>query len=381
MRNFICSLRYLSVLAAALLTGCASTTQSGVVGVQRTQLLMVPSATINQKGAQAYSAMTSEASSKSTLNVDPELTSRVRDIGARLIPHVDVYRADAKDWQWEINVFDTDELNAFCLPGGKIGFHKGIITKLELADDEIASIMGHEISHALREHGREKVSQQTLAAAVVAGLAAAAEPRNQYATAQIGTLASQLFLHLPFSRQMESEADAMGLELMARAGYNPSAAVNVWRKMARQDRSKTPEFLSTHPSGPTRIADIEALLPKVKPLHALAVTANQERTVATISEPRSFAAVRPPASTSTHSAASAAFAPAGTTTKRERGQESMQLRTKVLGMSCSHDPEVFVIDSGPGYEIYETECSDRTVLRFKCEWSNCQPHIGGLAAK
>ncbi len=381
MGKLIGCLTKFGLLSLALLTGCASTTTSGIVGVQRMQLLMVPAATINQKGAQAYAAMTSEASSKSTLNVDAELTSRVRDIGARLIPHVGVYRMDAQDWTWEINVFDTDELNAFCLPGGKIGFHKGIITQLDLTDDEIASIMGHEMAHALREHGREKVSQQTLAAVVVAGLAASAESRYQSGAYQAGALAAQLFLHLPFSRHMESEADAMGLELMARAGYDPSASVEVWRKMAQHGRSKPPEFLSTHPSGPTRIADIEVLLPKVRPLHAAAAMSNPHRAVAQIVAPVVDMDTRTPGTVSSLLGTESASTLVEQATTRELGPESAQLRNKGLAMSCSTDPRAYLIRRAAGIDLYEIECTDRTVLRFKCVLSDCQPHVGEIAVK
>lgn len=375
------------LLGLGLLTGCASTTTSGTVGISRQQLLLIPAATVERQSAQMYSAMTTEASKKSELNVNVEMTKRVRGIAERMIPHVGEFRKDAANWNWEVNVFESEQINAFCMPGGKIGFYSGIIEKLELNDDEIAAIMGHEIAHALREHGREKISQQTLGRAIVAGLAASQKPQNQVGTYQIATLASQLFVHLPFSRHMESEADAMGLELSARAGYDPAAAAVLWEKMGRASKGSPPEFLSTHPSGVTRIAEIKALLPKVQSLHEQALASKGAPIVATV------AAVAPAGGSPTLSAPTAptrstmsSLAPSGAATAGKRakvsGTESFQLRGRILREtpSCTPDPAVHMVDEKTGTETYEAECVDGTVLRYSCTFGVCKSLLASAGA-
>lgn len=250
---------------AALLAACATSTAPGAVGIQRQQLLMIPAATVNAEAAKGFNQLSSAASSKGKLNNEPVITRRVREIGFRLIKEVPVFRPDAAQWAWEINVFDSEEVNAFCAPGGKIGVYTGIVRKLDLSDDELAAVMGHEIAHALREHSREQVSQQALTGAVVQGVAASS---NSSAAGALAAVGAQFFLHLPFSRDMELEADVMGLELMARAGYDPRAAPNVWRKMQRLSGGKEPvQFFSTHPNSANRITALEAAVPKVMPLY------------------------------------------------------------------------------------------------------------------
>jgi predicted Zn-dependent protease len=253
--------------AAALLAACATSTAPGVVGIQRQQLLLIPAESVNAEAAQGFRQLSSAAGSKGQLNTDPVLTRRVRDIGFRLIKEVPVFRPDAAQWAWEINVFDSDQVNAFCAPGGKIGVYTGLVRKLQLSNDELAAVMGHEIAHALREHSREQVSQQAVSGAVVQGVAATAG-NNAGAAGALAAVGAQFFLHLPFSRDMELEADVMGLELMARAGYDPRQAPQVWRKMQRLSGGQEPvQFFSTHPSSSTRIAALEANVPKVMPLY------------------------------------------------------------------------------------------------------------------
>src|SRR5215831_4719904 len=149
-----------ALLAAVLqLSGCASTTEGGAVGAERRQLLLISSAELEQMAAQSYTKLRNEAVKKGTLNSDPALTQRVRAVAARIAPQTAVFRRDAPGWKWEVNVISSDELNAFCMPGGKIVFYSGLIKRLNLSDDEIAIVMGHEIAHALREHSRVKLSQ------------------------------------------------------------------------------------------------------------------------------------------------------------------------------------------------------------------------------
>jgi predicted Zn-dependent protease len=164
-----------------------------------------------------------------------------------------------------VNTLTTKELNAYCMPGGKIMVYTGLIEKLNLSDAELAAVIGHEMAHALREHSRERISRayaQQLALAGVAVVTGAGEGAMDLAN-MVGSVTFQL----PHSREQESEADTIGMELMARAGYDPNAAVSVWRKMLAADQGGTPEFLSTHPSPRTRLQDLQALVPKVMPLY------------------------------------------------------------------------------------------------------------------
>lgn len=256
---------------ALQLSGCASTTNSSASGVTRSQFMLLPSSMVNSMSAQAYDKSLATAQEKSTLNVDKAMLKRVTTISNRLIEHVGVFRPDAKAWPWEVNVEKNDQLNAYCMPGGKIMVLSGLVEKLNTTDDELAAVIGHEIAHALREHGRERMSQayiqqfglQALAAFVSKGAAGAA-------TMQGASIGSQLFFSLPNGREQERESDRMGLELAARAGYNPNAAVSLWKKMSEQAKSAPPEFFSTHPSSANRIKELQALAPSMMPFYEAA---------------------------------------------------------------------------------------------------------------
>ena len=248
------------------LCGCASTTQGGAVGAERKQLLLVSSEQMDQMAEKQYRSLTNEAASKRALNSDPVLTRRVQQISARIIPQTQVFRPDALKWKWEVNVVTSNELNAFCMPGGKIVFYSGLIQTLNLSDDEIAVVMGHEIAHALREHSREQVSQ-TVAAQSAIGIGAALLGLGG-GTASLANSAYDAFVATKFSRDDESEADRIGLELAARAGYDPRAGVPLWQKMMKaSEGNRPPEFMSTHPAESNRIAQIQSLLPTVMPLY------------------------------------------------------------------------------------------------------------------
>jgi len=256
----------LCVFSLLALDGCQSTTSGGAVGADRKQLLLVSSAQLEQMAAQAYSKLRSESASKGTLNSDPALTRRVRAIASRITPQTRAFRADAPGWKWEINVISGDELNAFCMPGGKIMFYSGLIRKLNLSDAEIAVVMGHEIAHALREHSREQVSQ-AIAAQTTIGIGAALLGLGDGAASLVNT-AYDALIATHFSRSDEREADRIGLELSSRAGYDPRAGVTLWRKMLNAGGDNAPpEFLSTHPAEASRIREIESLLPTVLPLY------------------------------------------------------------------------------------------------------------------
>jgi predicted Zn-dependent protease len=202
------------------------------------------------------------------LNTDPALLARVRRISERLIPQTAVFRPDAPAWPWDVNVQSTAELNAYCMPGGRIMVYSGLVEKLGLSDAELAAVIGHEMAHALREHTRERVSRAYAQGLVLAGVAALTG-LGQAATELAGRVSDVTF-QLPHSRAQEEEADVIGLELMARAGYDPDAAVSVWRKMAASETSAPPQFLSTHPSSGSRIEDLQARVPVVRPLYEAA---------------------------------------------------------------------------------------------------------------
>jgi predicted Zn-dependent protease len=256
--------------AAIVLTGCKSveTTEPGVVGVDRKQNMLVSSKAVNSSAESNYRKLISEAAGKGQLNRDPAQLARVRGIAQRLIPQTRVFRADAPSWQWEENVITSKEVNAWCMPGGKIAVYTGLIDRLQATDDEIAAVMGHEIAHALREHGRERASQamaQGIGVAVVGtalGMGGGAQDLTQ--------LVLDLTFNLPNSRVDETEADRIGVELAARAGFDPHAAVTLWQKMAKLGGSQPPQFLSTHPSHASRIDDLKGYVEKVRPLYAAA---------------------------------------------------------------------------------------------------------------
>ncbi len=267
--------RWLAVAAAGLtaaLAGCQTvqTTSGGAVGVERQQqmLSIISEDQVRAAAASAYQEQLSAAAQRHSLNTDPKAVSRVRGIAQRLIAQTVTFRPDAVSWPWEVNVEQADELNAFAMPGGKVMVYTGLMNKLALGDAELAAVIGHEIAHALRDHGRERMSRaygQQLAIGV--GAAALGVGGNMAGLASdVATVAFQL----PFSREQEREADRIGLELMARAGYDPKAAITVWEKMSAQNAARPVEFLSTHPSDQSRMADLRSLLPKVQPLYQAA---------------------------------------------------------------------------------------------------------------
>jgi predicted Zn-dependent protease len=266
MKKLIHALVAASVVAIA---GCqsVSTTNAGAVGVERKQQMLVSSEAIEQGAAQAYEAELKQARSKGVLNTDKAQLKRVETIARRIVAATPVFRPDAAKWDWQFNVQKTKELNAYCMPGGRIMVYSGLIDTLDLSDAELATVIGHEIAHALREHTRERVSRAYAQQLVLSGAAAVAGA-DQSAVDLAGMVAEVTF-QLPFGRDQESEADTIGLELMARAGYDPRAAITLWNKMSNaQSGGSPPKFLSTHPAPKDRIKDIEKNLPRVLPLYA-----------------------------------------------------------------------------------------------------------------
>ncbi len=256
------------VAMAALLAACAQvqTTQSGLVGVDRTQYMssLVSEAELEREAASQYQALLAQARAKNALDRDAAQTGRVQAITRRLIQQVGVFRQDALHWNWETHVLTSGEVNAWCMPGGKIAVYTGLIEKIKPTDAELAAVLGHEIAHALREHAREQVSRQMAAQMGISILAAVTGSR---ATADLGSTLSEVMFTLPNSRANETEADRIGVELAARAGYDPRAAVTLWQKMAQAGGGGGPEFLSTHPSSGSRIADLEQVSATVLPLY------------------------------------------------------------------------------------------------------------------
>lgn len=259
----------LLLVFSTLLSACANTTRPGAVGVNRSQFMMISSAEVDRLSTVSYNEQNQKAKEKNVLVTSGPTFDRLKTIANRLIPQTEAFRDDTKQWDWRLTLIDAPVLNATCAPGGKITFYTGIIEQLNLSDDEIAAIMGHEIAHALREHGRERVSQ-AMAQNLVVNVAMAAAGSFGSVVGAANQVAHYVLV-LPNSRENESEADAIGLELAARAGYNPMGAISVWEKMIKATKGKSsPEFLSTHPSGETRIEQLSALMPAVEPLYKAA---------------------------------------------------------------------------------------------------------------
>ena len=238
------------------------------VGPRSSFSKFVSAGQIEQAAGQQYRQMQQQAAQKNALAPpDHPQVIRLRAIAVRLIPYTYEWNERARQWRWEVNLIGGKQVNAFCMPGGKIAFYYGILDQLKLSDDEVAMVMGHEMTHALREHARERMGK-TMATRAGIELGAALLGLGDGARYLAG-MGGQL-LTLKFGREDESEADLVGLELAARAGYDPRAGLSLWNKMAAANKGAPPQWLSTHPSGPTRIRDIETALPKVEPLYARA---------------------------------------------------------------------------------------------------------------
>jgi predicted Zn-dependent protease len=248
-----------AVAALGLLTGCTTVKETG-----RSQLMLVSPSEEAKMGLSAFA----QIKKSEKISKDPVLNARIQNIGKRIA--VSVGR-EIPNAQWEFVVFDSPAVNAFALPGGKVGVYTGLI-KLSASDDEIAIVMGHEIAHVTSRHGAERTSQNY--AFIGVGLVAAVAMETQHvdpakrnlALAAYGLGATVGYM-LPYSRLHESEADSVGLRFAAGAGYDPRAGATFWRKMAAQGGAKPPEFLSTHPSDSTRIANLQALAPQYVPLY------------------------------------------------------------------------------------------------------------------
>jgi predicted Zn-dependent protease len=227
--------------------------------------------TVNEQSKLQYTQLLTEAKQKNALvpPSDPRV-QRLRAIASRIVPYAARWNPAAADWKWEVNLLNSDQVNAFCMPGGRIAFFSGILTKLNLTDDEVAMVMGHEISHALREHARKRMVESTATSAVGkllgAGVSAyfGIDPRLTDTVAGIGAQ----MISLKFSRGEETEADIVGLDLAARAGFDPRAGITLWQKMGAAGSRQPLEILSTHPGGESRIHEMNRNMPLVLPVYA-----------------------------------------------------------------------------------------------------------------
>jgi predicted Zn-dependent protease len=268
----------LALLISCVLGACTTvqTTQGGEVGVNRKQTMtsLITSEQIEKEAAQEYAQLMAQAQKKGLLNHNPQQVQRVRAVAARLIPQVGVFRPDAVKWKWEENVLTSKDVNAWCMPGGKIAVYTALLERLNLTDDELAAVMGHEIAHALREHARERMGRQlaTQTATAVGSIALEIFTGVHIDPELTGTVSQAVFV-LPNSRENEQEADIIGVELAARAGYDPRAALTLWQKMAQASSGGPPEWLSTHPSNETRIRELQVYVQKVMPLYEKTRTA------------------------------------------------------------------------------------------------------------
>jgi len=229
---------------------------------------LVSEAELQQGAAQAYQQILDDARAKNVLNRDAAQVARVRAIAQRIIAQTGAFRTDARSWAWEVNVISVPEANAWAMPGGKIAVYSDLVTGLRLTDQELAAVIGHEIAHVLREHHRERASR-AVTQNVALGVLGAATGAGQ-GTLELTQLALQVTFQLPHSRKQETEADRIGVELSARAGFDPRAAVTLWQKMGQAAQGAPPEFLSTHPSGDARIQDLRVYAELVMPIYQAA---------------------------------------------------------------------------------------------------------------
>lgn len=257
--------KWLLAAAALWLAGCAQNPMTG-----RSQLMLVSENSVISQAKLAYAQELDPWQKKGKIDNDPATKARIERITGRLVAQAIRYRPETADWDWQVAVIDDPEtLNAYCLPGGRMAIYTGLIRKLHATDDEIAQVMGHEIGHALANHGAEKMSQAMLAQGAVMLAGMASSDRNRGAVMTGGTALAQVGWLLPNSRQAETEADTIGIELAARAGYDPAAGASLWRKMIAASGGKSPpQWLSTHPASEARMQNLARLAAYEQPIYA-----------------------------------------------------------------------------------------------------------------
>lgn len=250
--------------AAPAMTGCVGSTTTNSSTTDRTQIMLISEQEINTSAAQEYDKVIAQAKAQKALNTNAKQTKRVKNIANKLIAKASIYRPDSKKWDWEVNVINSDEVNAWCMPGGKIAVYTGLINTVKPTDDELAVVISHEIAHALREHSREQMSAEY---AKQGALNIAAMFGVDQTKLAIGDAISNIGFSLPFSRSHETEADELGLELMNAAGYDTDAAASLWKKMMAASGGSSnalENLLSTHPSNDDRIENLTELSAKLK---------------------------------------------------------------------------------------------------------------------
>ncbi|MFT4585582.1 MAG: putative Zn-dependent protease [Gammaproteobacteria bacterium] len=251
---------FLSIVVCTLLAGCA-TSPTG-----RTQFLVVSEQSAIAASKQAYTAMLTPLAQQNRINTDKGLNHRVRRIADSVVKQAVKMRPETLNWEWDLQIIDDPEtVNAWAMAGGKMALYTGLVKIIDPTDDELAQVLAHEIAHALAKHSAEKMS---VSAATNFGMQSVAiATRNSPIALQGSSLLAALAVSLPNSRTMESEADVIGIELAAKAGYNPNAAVSLWDKMSQTGGAGQPQFLSTHPSPATRKSTLKGLVPSMMPFY------------------------------------------------------------------------------------------------------------------
>jgi predicted Zn-dependent protease len=257
----------LFALAFALLTLCSCETNP-VTG--RQQLMLVSEDVAITESKQAYAAMLQPLEKKGQIDNNPPVSARVRTITGKLIAQAIKYRPETQSWEWSVKVIDDPKtVNAWCMAGGRMAIYTGLIDQLKATDDELAQVMGHEISHALAKHTAERMSR-AMAMQMGLGVLAATQQSSRYGDLTLtgAQMAAVVALELPNSREAETEADRIGIELAAKAGYDPKAAISLWDKMAKVGGgSSSFDFLSTHPAPQKRMETLAALVPQMMPYY------------------------------------------------------------------------------------------------------------------
>ncbi len=260
MKMNIAIKKFTLLLLTSLLMACA-TSPTG-----RSQLMLVSEEQAIIASKQAYVEMLQPLEKQGKLDNDPAVTKRVQTITNRLIAEAIKLRPETRRWEWSVKVIDDPKVvNAWCMAGGKMAIYTGLIQQVKPTDDELAQVMAHEISHALANHTAERMSvaMGTSLAVMAVGMAS----DNKGAAMAGAALAAKLAIELPNSRESEAEADRMGIELAAKAGYHPYAAVSLWQKMNEVGGGRMPEFLSTHPAPENREQTLKALVPEMMPYY------------------------------------------------------------------------------------------------------------------
>ncbi|WP_459866542.1 M48 family metallopeptidase [Endothiovibrio diazotrophicus] len=264
---------------AGLLYLCLSACAVNPV-THRSQLMLIPEDLVVARSYASYANLISSEGASNRLNSDEAGVSRIRDITFRIIPQTIQFRPETADWDWEVNLIDSDQVNAFCMAGGKIAVYSGLIDRLQPTDDELAQVIAHEIAHALSNHSQEKLSIALAGGALGAAILSSNAGRKGRLNAAMVDTAIQVALTLPNSRQAESEADQIGIKLAAMAGYDPAAGASLWRKMAQVAGAGPVELLSTHPSPENREEALRQAAVELKEVYAQAKGNRESRTTA-----------------------------------------------------------------------------------------------------